>query len=203
MGLIGPKKKSTNWESRKRQIRRADAWARAHNIDLHGKPDKFIGGKISRRAEKPLVKIGQKVKRTKRGPVLVVERQYAKRIYYREKDKAIVRDFGNRRTVSYPFDDSPATLARIERFFKHRPKNAYLTMRVGDAAPFDRHIRSMADFERYYDQLVAEWEERAEHEDERKREDNPQAQLRVVEIYGFEILKPKGKKRGPRKTKKA
>lgn len=92
---------------------------------------------------------------TVKGDYLLVDKIKAKNVTYRKKDNSLVFHFAGRRYVSYPFDDSPQTYARMDSFFATRKKNQFMSIKIGDAPIFHRlTARSEAQLNEYLLQFV-------------------------------------------------
>lgn len=110
---------------------------------------------------------------------VIGERQHAKRLKFRESDQSIIREYENRRSITYPFDRGPETLERVRKFFKRRRKrDEYLTFAIGGKSKFNITIHSLADFNRYVNKIEAEWRRREKLTDI----ESPFPYLQIVEV---------------------
>jgi hypothetical protein len=167
-------------ESEKRHIRRTERKFKNDSTlaPILKNPQKFITGKIKGTDAKKLRRQGYAVIRTGGGTKFIAERQHSNQIRFDTKTKSIVRTFPNRTSRSYPLDDNPATLRRIESFFQSKAKSEYLTLRIGGKAPFNISIDSLTEFNRYVNRLESEWEKRGKH--------SPRPYLQIVEVRNNE-----------------
>lgn len=140
-------------------------------------PDKWLHSQVKKKTGELLKREGYIVTKAGRNTVFFGERQHAQRISFRERDKAVIRAFENRRSITYPLDDKQKTLERIERFFIKRKPNQFMTFRVGDKSPFNIAITSLADFNKYVNKLESTWRGRADH---------PGPYLQIVEVTDYD-----------------
>lgn len=189
MGLV--KKSYANPESKKRQERRVIARLKKSKSGraVLKAPEKFLSARVKAKTGAKLKKKGHAVTRTKKGTRFFAERQHATRLSFRESDQAIVRDYANRRIISYPLDDGAATLARIQKFYERKKPGEYITLRIGDKAPFNTALGDIGEFNRYLTKLEEEWRSRPKGH-------HPGPYLQIVEVhYDSEAQQPKATRR--------